>query len=195
MTMKRTALLPLCLLFAPSPLFLACGESGESDSPASLSQGTEAYERDPELDVENVSARDGTISHNQGKNCMECHQAFGPGKGQFTIAGTLFDEDGEWLENSVVELFSASIEDDSEPLLRIEGDSLGNFYTTEEVPLPEAPLFVRVSSADGSLTNAMPFPISNGSCNHCHTGGFAVTLHAPNPSMEHAGGASGDPED
>ena len=54
----------------------------------------EDYERPTELDIEQLSTADASISHNNGQNCMSCHQANGPGMGQFTAAGTVHKVDG-----------------------------------------------------------------------------------------------------
>lgn len=154
-------------------LSLGCSSDGLSSE---LSYGTDAYERDQALNVENISAHDEARSHNQGQNCMECHQQYGPGRGLFTVAGTAADADGEWLTNPIVELYTAPEEDNGELVLRVEGDSLGNFFTTEALPFPEQELFVRIRSEDGKLSNQMPFPTTSGTCNHCHTGGARIAL-------------------
>ena len=159
------------LLSVPA-LALSLGCSSD-DLSVELTYGTDAFQRDQALNVENISAHDEARSHNQGLNCMECHQQHGPGRGLFTIAGTPADAEGRWLKNPVVELHTAP--EDGELVLRVEGDSLGNFFSTEELPFPEQELFVRIRSEDGTLSNQMPFPTTSGTCNHCHTGGFHIT--------------------
>lgn len=157
--------------------FAAC--AGADDLGAgglNLDWGTAAYERDPSLDVENTSSAGLQISHNEGDNCVRCHQEYGPGLGRFTLAGSVADPSGQWLENPVVELWSAPEDRGGERVLRLEGDARGNFYTTEELPLPAQPLFVKVLESSGTRQASMPFPIANGSCNHCHAGGFRVSL-------------------
>jgi hypothetical protein len=140
--------------------------------------GDPAFERDPALDVENISRPDEQRSHNMGRNCMECHQAYGPGLGQFQAAGTIYGPDGTTLRNPIVELRTAP-DGGGDVVLRIEGDALGNFFTTQALPLPEERLFPWVTSTDGTLVAGMPRPTASGACNHCHAGGFRVTVAPP----------------
>lgn len=178
----QPALLPLALGFVLGTLPLAC--TNDSPTNEELSYGTEGFTRDPVLDVPNVSEHDEARSHNQGLNCMRCHQSHGPGRGQFTVAGTVTGPDEKWLPNPVVELHDTPPSEESQVVLRIEGDLLGNFFTTEEVPFPDQALFVRVRSRDSTLVGVMPHPTSTGTCNHCHAGGFRVRVH---PIEEHHG--------
>ena len=154
---------------------VACDDPESSDDALPPEPGDPAFVRDPALDVENISEAGGQRSHNQGLNCMRCHQALGPGLGQFTVAGTVYGPDDEPAADAVLELRTAP-ERGGELIAMIEADAYGNVFSTEPLPLPEQRLFVWLSSADDSLSAAMPFPVSSGSCNHCHAGGFRVHL-------------------
>lgn len=153
---------------------VACDETTDEDQAVLLEPGDPAFERDPALDVENVSAPEESRSHNAGLNCMRCHQALGPGSGRFSVAGTIYGPDGEPAPGAVLQLWTAP--EGGEVVATVEADALGNVFSTEPLPLPEQRLFVTVESSDASLAAVMPFPISSGSCNHCHAGGFKVRL-------------------
>ncbi len=174
----------LCMLTG----LLACDEPAESTE---LEPGDPAFIRDPALDIDNISEANQTRSHNMGLNCMRCHQSLGPGLGQFTVAGTIHDPDGEPTSDAFVELRTAP-DRQGELVTTIEADAYGNVFTTEPLPLPEQPLFVWLGSRDGQREAQMPFPISSGSCNHCHAGGFIVRLTDPEPPPGNEGPEPGD---
>lgn len=162
---RRAALLLLTLA--------AC--DADADAPDDPVIGDPAFVRDPALDVDLQSRHGDAISHNLGQNCMHCHQAFGPGRGRFSLAGTLHGVDGEPHPDGTIELRSAP-GGGGELVLRLEVDGLGNFYTTESLPLPDTPLFPTVLSASADAINGMPFPTRSGACNLCHAGGAIVRL-------------------
>lgn len=159
--MRALLLAGLCLL--------AC------DSDAEPFIGDPDYVRDPALDVNLRSSHGEAISHNIGQNCMQCHQAHGPGPGRFSVAGTLHDADGSPLPDGTLELRSAP-DGNGELVLSIEADALGNFYATDVLPLAETPLFPTVYGADGVGKNFMPFPTRSGACNVCHVGSAVVRI-------------------
>jgi hypothetical protein len=157
-----------------------CGSSdthdhdhGASGHDGEVLPGDPSFVRDPALDVENVSATGSRKSHHMGESCTTCHQAKGPGRGRFTLAGTLYDANGVRVTGGKVSLRAAPNGPD---LHVIEVDELGNFYTTRDVGLDKASLFVAVEALDGSKRAAMPFPTLSGACNHCHTGSRGVKL-------------------
>ena len=144
--------------------------------------GDPDYPRDPALDVDNRSAHGDQRSHNRGLNCMTCHQALGPGRGQFTLGVTVVDPDGVPAVDPVLELYTGPMASGGVLLVTIEGDALGNVFTTDPLPFPDQPLFPVVRSRDGTTRNAMPFPTISGACNLCHKPGFEVRLQAASPS-------------
>jgi hypothetical protein len=143
-----------------------------------IEPGDPAFERDPSLDVDNLSAPGQRRSHNMGLNCMRCHQQLGPGKGRFTIGLTVRGPRG--IEpNPILRLYDAPADAGGTVVAEIPGDAFGNVFTTEPMPFPDIELFPVVYSADGTLRNQMPFPVSSGACNLCHKPGFEVIVEAP----------------
>ena len=156
---------------------VACDSDSDSDSDAEPFIGDADYVRDPALDVALRSGHGDAISHNVGQNCMQCHQARGPGRGRFTVAGTLHDADGMPLADGTLELRSAP-DGNGELVLSVEADGLGNFYSTDPLPLPDTPLFPTVYGPGGVGKNFMPFPTISGACNVCHVGSAVVSVPA-----------------
>jgi hypothetical protein len=158
-------------------LSLGCGSGDDRvhdrEHSADVLPGDPTFVRDPALDVENVSAPGGTKSHHMGDSCTTCHQAKGPGKGRFTLAGTLYAANGARATGGKVTLRAAP---GGPALHTIDVDAFGNFYTTRDVGLDKASLFVAVEGEDGTKGASMPFPTLSGACNHCHTGSRGVKL-------------------
>ncbi|HEU4406172.1 MAG TPA: hypothetical protein VFS43_12985 [Polyangiaceae bacterium] len=148
-------------------------DDGADDAgPTGVEPGDPRYERDPSLDVELESRREGRASHEAGSNCMQCHQRYGPGPGQFSVAGTAYGDDGSPRPDATVRLLDAA----GAVVIALEADALGNFYSTAALPLPDVELFPRVESADARAANAMPFGTLSGACNVCHTAALPVVL-------------------
>ncbi len=165
---------------APGALALACAlacvgacaaDDGDASDAAPVAPGDPRFVRDPALDVE-LASRRGADSHQEGTNCVQCHQRFGPGPGRFTVAGTAYGDDGAPRPDVIVRLTDAT----GDVVLEVESDTRGNFYSTAPLPLPEGSLFPSLESADGKAANAMPFGTSSGACNVCHAGGARLTL-------------------
>ena len=109
-----------------------------------------------------------------GQNCFSCHQPRGNGKGIYTLAGTVFKQDGSPYPNTRITLYSDGAK--TQTVASVDSDALGNFYTTNSLPFPNQALFVKIENADGQKSKAMPFPTLSGSCNVCHTGGGKLVL-------------------
>jgi len=161
--MRALLLAALCLV--------AC----DVDSDAEPFIGDPDYVRDPALDVELRSAHGDALSHNVGQNCMHCHQARGPGLGRFSVAGTLYGVDGTPMPDGTIELRSGP-DGSGDLVLSVEADSLGNFYATDALPLPDMPLFPTVYGPGMVGKNFMPFPTRSAACNVCHAGGAVVRV-------------------
>ncbi len=173
--MRRPAhLTQLVLALALAASTSACLDDDGDDAP--ILPGDPQFVRDPALDVDNVSKHEQQRSHNQGQNCMHCHQAFGPGRGRFTVGVTVVGPDGKPHANPVLELYAARPGPGVLPDYVLEGDALGNVFSTQALPYPGRALFPVVRSRDGKLRNQMPFPSESGACNLCHRPGFAVML-------------------
>ncbi len=133
------------------------------------------YERTPDLDFEHASTATADVSHNVGRNCQSCHQANGPGLGIFTAAGTIYGPGGEVAPaGTVVALY----EDRDRTILvdELPVDQLGNIYTTDDLGLDTAKLFVSVWTPDRAAHNDMGSSKYNLSCNFCHDSTFQVVI-------------------
>jgi hypothetical protein len=148
-------------------LLLACAGS-TADGSAAPVPGDPDYVRDPALDVDLVSIAGGTASHNTGQACMHCHQAHGPGLGQFTLAGSAYRDDGSPAAEGSVQAWAGGY-DGGTLLVEVPIDAYGNFYTTEDLGLPDNAYVPVVRDAAGNVVNQMPWPTESGSCNQCHT--------------------------
>ncbi len=159
----------------------------------------EDYERPAALDIAQLSTADSSIRHNNGRNCMSCHQSAGPGKGQFTAAGTVYKVDGSMADpGSIVGIYADP--DRQVVIAELEVDQLGNVYTTGELGLSESKRFVSVWSADRQLRSDMRSPKFNLSCNFCHDAAFQVELDPATDTVQPAPGdddddSSGDDDD
>lgn len=161
-----------------------CDPDGESMDDEALEPlpGDPDFDRDPALDVELVSAHGDERSAGMVGNCMECHQPLGPGRGQFTVAGTVVDPEGRPVPDPIVELRRPAFDEEGnerqgELVATIEGDRLGNFYSTQALPWPEESLVPWVYSNDRSMESHMPFGGTiSGACNVCHVGSNPVDV-------------------
>ncbi len=104
-------------------------------------------------------------SHNMGRDCMSCHKKGGGGNGWFYIAGSAYTNNGaNTAEDVTVIMFT---EPDGQGITKkiIEGDKLGNFYTTDIKGFGNGLFPAVVYNND---TTFMSSSITNGSCNSCH---------------------------
>jgi cytochrome c553 len=115
--------------------------------------------------VENNSKYGDDESHNMGKDCMSCHKKGGDGDGWFYIAGTAYTNDGENAAEDVTVLMFT--EPNGQGILKkiIEGDKLGNFYTTDITGFGSGLFPAVVYNNDTTFMNSST---TNGSCNSCH---------------------------
>jgi len=167
--MKFTKLLTgasLLVGLALSMSLLGCGGSETGADPAA------PFVRDATLDVMLKSKKGAATSHLVGSQCMECHQAKGNGPGLFTAAGTITDKNGKVMPGALVRLTSEDpdkVMGGGKVYVEIEVDDLGNFYTTEALPMPDPGAVPSVVSANTGKFVSMNFPSESGACNFCHT--------------------------
>lgn len=168
---------------AAALLGLGCG-SGDTDD------ANEAAVRDPSLNVTLVSAKDTSRSHNTGQQCIQCHQPNGPGRGLFTIAGTVTDKDGKVMPGATVQITEKdglglsgpgggpmpSLDAFGKIYAQVVADDLGNFYSTEPMPFPDPGGVPSIVSADGKTVASMVFPSLSGACNICHVQAAGGTI-------------------
>lgn len=98
-------------------------------------------------------------SHYDGENCMDCHYSAGEGEGWFTIAGTARGN----TENAIIELYNDTL---LPSIKKIEVDTRGNFYTTDQLDFTNG-YYVGTKNSAGDV-NFMKSPIQVGQCNLCH---------------------------
>jgi hypothetical protein len=191
-------------LFALSALLVACsgGDEGDQSGARTLNlmeefvPGDSGFTREARLNVENISKHGEQRSHTRGRNCLTCHQSEGPGKGIFTLAGSLVDEKQRPYPNAILRLFQTAQAPGGGPVqfggpveladlaLELELDENGNFFTTEELPsfFPSAPLYPQFLSqsgeplfkADGKTHAVMGGGATVGGCNFCHGESFPI---------------------
>ncbi|MET0594664.1 MAG: hypothetical protein ABW133_18330 [Polyangiaceae bacterium] len=178
----------------------ACGSStdeglAEPQSPPDIDYKTDFvpgnpnFKRSPHLDVDIQSTTAEFFSHNMGENCFKCHQEHGPGRGRFTLAGTLYTPDNKPFPNATLKLYArADVVDGativSDEVLSLPLDGRGNFYTTTPLPggYPSNKLFPRffgpggepLIGPDNVLPAQMNGGITMGSCNYCHNAAMRV---------------------
>jgi len=121
------------------------------------------------------SAYNDTSSHNVGTACMDCHNSGGSNEFWWTVAGTVYKPDGVNLNpNSTVYLFTG-VNGTGNPVLTLQVDAKGNFYTTSDVNFGSG-LYPEVKSSSGEI-RFMQQPIANGSCNSCHNASKRITVN------------------
>lgn len=198
MLRSTAGVIALCLMLS------ACGGVGETDagppgqSSGGTSNGTSTGTTTP------TTGGTAIMSHNAGQDCISCHKAGGAGasKGIFTVAGTVYNNNGGAQNNATVSIYAAGTNNVQATL---STDGLGNFWTTQAiaalVPAAGQTLVQGVNAVvrpTGGASRSMLGVISNGSCNACHSsaGGVAkvtAQLLDSGPSV-HTAAASGDGE-
>jgi hypothetical protein len=134
------------------------------------------------LGPEEQGVREGP-THRPGQPCRACHGGQGPGKPEFTIAGTVYLSRGSGLPavGTTVEISDST---NSMVLKTLVTNEVGNFYisTDDWKPGPTFPLFIRLRDgrADVAGVKEMQTPIGrNGGCAFCHYGDDLQPSHMP----------------
>lgn len=105
------------------------------------------------------------ISHNQGQNCVNCHKSGGIGLGWFKISGTVYDSiNSNPYPNIIIRLYTGPA-GTGNMIYELEGDSLGNFYSTEKIEF--GPGLFPIIFGD-SVQAFMGSQTTHGNCNGCH---------------------------
>ncbi|MET0343653.1 MAG: MbnP family copper-binding protein [Polyangiales bacterium] len=146
-----------------------------------------SFTRPASLNVDNVSRAGEARSHKvgdkrHGASCNRCHQEHGPGVGQFSAAGTVFDQEGKPAQNVKVEIIAGTADRVNHTFTNVTSyatldvDANGNFFTTQALPYDREKLTARVLGADGAPLVTMMSTKQTGACNTCHTAGFRIEL-------------------
>lgn len=126
-------------------------------------------------DVPNESMVEERRSHNMGKNCLTCHYPNGPGKGRFSVCGTVFDStENTGSPDGKVILYSGP-NSTGTTLMTIDIDGNGNFFTTRSVDLSGG-VYPTIQNKSGSKKIHMQISTISGGCNSCHDGNTANKL-------------------
>ncbi|MBP7389090.1 MAG: hypothetical protein KA841_01725 [Chitinophagales bacterium] len=97
---------------------------------------------------------------------MNCHKDGGSGEGCFTIAGTTYNSSGSSIySNAIVKLYTQPNGLGS-VVATLQGDSKGNFHTTESVDFGSG-LYPVVINTLGQCVY-MSSAVTQGACNSCH---------------------------
>ena len=105
--------------------------------------------------------------HRPGQPCLVCHGGQGPAKQEFSVAGTVYENQGGGnpAEGAVV-----TIEDVTGRALSPTTNAAGNFYITKSDWVPSYPTMMSVTSSDGTVSDTMLTHVNrDGSCASCHT--------------------------
>ena len=143
--MKRHLILLTVLILFPLIAFLSCNHSKNIE--------------------DNNSKHGSTESHNQGMNCMQCHKKGGEGEGWFYIAGTAYTNNGQLPAPNVTLLLFTEANGQGVVKKTVDGDALGNFYSTDILGFGTG-LYPAVVYNNDTLY--MGSSITQGSCNSCH---------------------------
>ena len=131
---------------------------------------TTPYEEDGDIILKGggeskVSTYGDTESHNMGLACASCHKPGGPGEGQFSIGGTVYDSlMTSPYPNTTVKFYTGSGgSGDLKYTFQVDGN--GNFYSTQTLNF----LTGLYPAVEGDLTTKyMSSPVSTGNCASCH---------------------------
>jgi hypothetical protein len=112
--------------------------------------------------------------HRAGQPCVVCHQPGGPANTSFSIAGTIFANDGKdkiiGVENVYVDLVDANGSFWADPAgnpLSIKTNCAGNFWVSPSDWDPAFPVRVMIRR-DATVTKMISHIGREPSCNRCH---------------------------
>ena len=146
MHMNIRIIKPVIFLLILFGIFSACEDEGDEDD-------------------RKISYYNGTESHRDGEDCMNCHFYGGSGEYWFKIAGSVYDSTlTNTFPNATVKMYSEPA-GMGELVYVVEVDALGNFYSTEEIDFGNG-LYPTVQGNE--LSKNMLSAITNGRCNSCH---------------------------
>ena len=104
-------------------------------------------------------------THRPGQPCLTCHSGQGPGKSEFSVAGTVYKTklSTEWLEGATVTLT------DAEGTIRqLTTNQTGNCLIKKSEWTPVYPMRVKVSFGGVSI-DMLTHVGRSGACADCHT--------------------------
>ncbi len=166
----------LCLMLA------ACGPTGNTDAgpPGQTSGGSSNGTGAATTGNNGNTGGAAIMSHNAGQDCLSCHKQGGTGasKGIFTVAGTVYNNNGGAQSSATVTIYAAGTNNVQATLAT---DGLGNFWTTQNIAaLVPAAGQTLVQGVDAGVrptsggARCVLGGVSNGSCNSCHSSAGGV---------------------
>lgn len=134
--------------------------------------------------TDEVNAQGGEVNgvgpgptHRPGQYCRACHGGSGPGKPEFSIAGTVYATRGNGTPKDKV---SVGLTDATGASRTLTSNEVGNFYIPIDQWSPTFPVSVTLSfpGLDPSKQTQMQTLIGrNGSCAFCHYGADGEASH------------------
>ncbi len=112
-------------------------------------------------------------SHNNGQQCQSCHAYQGVGTGCFTVAGSIYRDNGvDPYRDGEIRLYTEP-NGQGNNKGTLYTDARGNFYTTQSIDFSADLYPVLVDGDDNKYF--MITPVTEGNCNRCH-GEFAQRI-------------------
>lgn len=106
--------------------------------------------------------------HRPGQPCRACHGGSGPGKPEFSIAGTIYRASNDLTPQAGVEV---TITDVNKLARTLVSNEAGNFYVSIDEWSPTFPVKVTIGPDALKPSVQMQSPIGrNGGCGFCHYG-------------------------
>lgn len=120
--------------------------------------------------------------HRPGQPCRACHGGMGPGKPEFSIAGTVY----AFRDNGQVKPGVTVILTDTTGVTKqIQTNQAGNFYFSIDQWSPTFPVSVKLDFPGLAQPKAMQTVIGrNGGCGFCHYGADNEPTHMPPVFLE-----------
>ncbi|HEY1697753.1 MAG TPA: hypothetical protein VGG39_36585 [Polyangiaceae bacterium] len=167
-------------------LFIASLVAGAAGSVGMLSCADAVHDQEVAALGPDVGPRGPT--HRPGQPCLVCHGGEGPAKEQFSVAGTVYEDQGggDAAVGAVV-----LIEDVTGRTQTPSTNQAGNFYVASGDWAPNYPTSMTVTSADGTVQQFMLSHVNrDGSCASCHA--LTEGPASPGPVYVNAAGSQGD---
>ena len=103
--------------------------------------------------------------HRPGQPCLICHGGSGPGKAQFSVAGTVYDTQGQ-KQPSVGT--AVAMVDNNGSKFSATTNKVGNFYVDVAAWAPVNPIHGVAVSGNGNMSIMLTHIGRDGSCAGCH---------------------------
>jgi hypothetical protein len=114
--------------------------------------------------------------HRPGQPCVTCHGGSGPAKLQFSVGGTVYENEGQ---PAAAVGAAVTIEDIDGHLWTVNTNSVGNFFVTLADFAPHYPTQPTVTPANGMSISMATHVSRDGSCADCHANPAGPTSAGP----------------